>query len=119
MQFQLPRLFGWFIVATLLLIALAVLMQNQPPPPLYRVPMAGLGGVLGYWLDRAIFPYARPHDLCAYMAADDLDDLTCCPDVEEPIEAVPNPDFNMLFTLAMQRRAIIVGCAMLAVGGGF
>lgn len=28
----------------------------------------GMGGYVGYWIDRLIFPYARPHDLIGIEA---------------------------------------------------
>lgn len=29
----------------------------------YGIAKIGLGGYLGYWVDRIVFPYARPHEL--------------------------------------------------------
>jgi hypothetical protein len=47
-----PRLSSW---------ALAALAQA--PVVLYKSALVTLGAVLGYWLDRALYPYARPHEL--------------------------------------------------------
>lgn len=69
------RLLGWAIVALLLQIVLAVLAPQQLPVLLYKVALVTQGAVLAYWIDRALFPYARPHvllrrvDDCYYPAA--------------------------------------------------
>lgn len=52
--------------------------------------MVTSGGVAGYWIDRWLFPYARPHDLCG-------------------------TDFEA----AQLRRAIIVAAAMLSMANAF
>ena len=81
-----------------------------------------MAGVAGYWLDRSIFPYARPHTLSEFIATDDLESLESL-----KLDSAGNPtpiygEFdtraNIVFGLAMLRRAIIVGCAMLALGLG-
>ncbi|ATG73663.1 hypothetical protein AN401_07165 [Zobellella denitrificans] len=59
----LPRLSIWIIVTGLLLLAIGWLSPVQLPVVLYKLGLVTLGGVLGYWLDRGLFPYARPHQL--------------------------------------------------------
>lgn len=58
-----PRLSAWALVALALLAVLAVLAPAQLPVVLYKLTLVSLGVVLAYWLDRALYPYARPHDL--------------------------------------------------------
>ena len=56
-----PRLLGWLFFTVLLILAIAWLSPPQLPVMLYKVAMVTMGAVLGYWIDRALFPYARPH----------------------------------------------------------
>ena len=80
-----------------------------------------LAAVVGYWIDRSLFPYARP----AYLL--DLQDalvagsppLVC--DDDDQCALVDSARDDLLLRLcgtSMLRRAIIVGCAMLAMGLG-
>lgn len=59
------RMWPW-LVLTVVLMALALLMQRLAPGDvvavtLYKAHLMALGGWGGYWLDRALFPYERPH----------------------------------------------------------
>ncbi len=91
--FVLPRM----TVSTLLSIALGVaiwqLAPHQALVTLYKFSLVTGAGVAGYYLDREIFPYARPD--CFLVGGRDL-----------------------VFAAAQIRRAIVVGCMMLAVGMG-
>lgn len=57
-----PRLLGWLIVALVLMAGLALAAPEQMPVIFYKLSLVVLGAVLAYWLDRALFPYARPHE---------------------------------------------------------
>lgn len=56
-----PRLLGWLIVTLVLLLALAIAAPEQMPVVVYKLALVLLGAVLAYWVDRALFPYGRPH----------------------------------------------------------
>jgi hypothetical protein len=45
----------------LLLAAIAFVSAHQLPVVLYKLALVTLACVLGYWVDRALFPYDRPH----------------------------------------------------------
>lgn len=117
-----PRLFGWLIATILLLVAIAFLAPQQLPVSLYKLSLVSMAGVVGYWLDRSLFPYARPDALTDYCAVDDIESLEDLQVDEDgnpkPIVAEFDTRANIVFGLAMLRRAIIVGCAMLALGLG-
>lgn len=106
---KIPRLSGWLIVTVLLLIFIALLNPQQLPVSLYKLSLISEAGVAGYWLDRSLFPYARPDNFMAQPVS-----------IGAPF--VPNrsvvPSQQIAFAAAMLRRAVIVGCAMLAVGLG-
>lgn len=97
------RLFGWTLITFLLLIALWLLRAEQMPVILYKLCLVTTGAVLGYWIDRAIFPYARPH-------------------THFPPELVPSGDGkticsrqSILPALFMFRRAVIVFACVLGL----
>lgn len=56
-----PRLMGWLIITLVLLLALAIAAPEQMPVIAYKLALVMLGAVLAYWIDRALFPYGRPH----------------------------------------------------------
>lgn len=62
----LPRLTLWAIVAVLLLFAISVVSPQQLPVVLYKLSLVTIACVLGYWLDRTLFPYDRPHTYLEY-----------------------------------------------------
>lgn len=85
------------IVSIVVSAALGVLMSQLAPHQalvtLYKFSLVTGAGVAGYYLDREIFPYARP-DIFLVRGRE------------------------IAFAAAQLRRAIIVGCMMLAVGMG-
>ena len=108
-----PRMLGW-AGATLALVSLALLMQYLWPGTVlavtaYKGHLMALGGWGGYWLDRALFPYDRPH---AYLdLADEPRDAA-----EGAMEAVLVA--SNAFGAAMLRRAIVVAACLICVGLG-
>lgn len=59
------RMTPWLLASILLMVA-ALVVQHQWPGSvvavtLYKAHLMVLGGWGGYWLDRALFPYDRPH----------------------------------------------------------
>lgn len=101
-RIKLPRLF-WLLVFNLALIGIIfAIAPQQAPVTLYKLSLVTLAGLVGYWLDRAIFPYARPDQ---YL-------IEACGHIK------PAQCLELVFAVAMFRRAIIVGCAMLAMGLG-
>ena len=79
---------GWVGGAALLSLGIVYLVApHQIPIVLLKLSEVSLGAFAGYWIDRNIFPYARPH-ACAKNTA--------------------------LFSTAMLRRAIIVAATMVA-----
>ncbi|SIS88140.1 putative holin [Neptunomonas antarctica] len=62
-EIRLPRLFFWLLITVALTLAVAYLAPYQLTVTLYKISLVSLAAVLGYWIDRAVFPYARPHQL--------------------------------------------------------
>jgi hypothetical protein len=67
-----PRMSGWLAVVVLLLIAVWLIAPHQVPVSLYKLSLVTLAAVVGYWLDRSLFPYARPHELFGSIDGTDL-----------------------------------------------
>jgi len=99
---RLPRLSGWLVITIALLFMVWLLAPQQLPVSLYKLSLVSLAAVVGYWLDRSLFPYARP------------DGFLFCVERTKYASVV----FGNLLAASMIRRAIIVGFAMLAMGLG-
>lgn len=87
-----PRLWDLIILAIVLAVVIFVLRPQDAPLVLYKLALVFLGGVLGYWIDRSLFPYARPHLFLAPKRYD-----------------------SILASAVMLRRALIVLAAMIGV----
>ncbi len=59
-HYRAPRLTNWTLITIGLLIALYLVAPTKIAVVLYKMVLVTGGGVLGYWIDRALFPYARP-----------------------------------------------------------
>ncbi len=115
---KLPRMLLWALL-TLVLIGLALYAQAQYPGnvfavTLYKAHLMALGGWGGYWLDRALFPYARPDRFFPYeksetLASDGSDDWSTSAIYESKA---------IMAGLSMLRRAIIVAACLVCVGLG-
>ncbi|NDV20864.1 hypothetical protein GO013_15745 [Pseudodesulfovibrio sp. JC047] len=104
------------VLAVALVAMVALISPQQLGVIVYKVALVVLAGVAGYGLDRALFPYARPHKF-------DIDGLL----LEEAKELTNDPETVIVldsanewipFVAAQLRRAAIVCAAMLAVGLG-
>jgi len=89
-------------VCTVTLIALAYTVQALAPGSLvavslYKAHLMALGGWGGYWIDRALFPYARPD---SFLLGQATDRTAAC------------------FVAAQVRRAVVVAACLVCVGLG-
>lgn len=132
---KLPRLTSWWVIALVLSIAVLLLSPGQLPVSLYKLNLIALAAVAGYWIDRSIFPYARPN-------IDALRLIEPLPDIEVSQEEAQRgvvateggevsftqlsdavdgwPDYGELYYFAATqiRRALIVSATILAVSLG-
>ena len=133
---KLPRLTWWWLIALALSLAVFLIAPQQLPVSLYKLNLISLAALAGYWIDRAVFPYARPQvsalsDLDAdyelelteeesaqgYVVTDDGRQI--------PIECLaeglcgPIDPTRVYFMLGcMLRRALIMSAAILAISLG-
>lgn len=118
------RLLPWLILSIILAV-LALVVQSEAPGnvlavSIYKAHLCSLGGWIGYWLDRGLFPYDRPHE---YLLPEDeeedepqtltLADGTECEAIQGASLVAPSQ-----YGTAMIRRAIIVAAAVLCMGLG-
>lgn len=57
------KLRGFTLLAAILTLAVSVIAPAQFPVVLHKFSLVTLSAILGYWLDRHIFPESRPSDL--------------------------------------------------------
>ena len=116
--FMFKRLFSarrWLalcgLITVLILAFLAVISPQQLPVIAYKAGLVSFAACIGVWIDRAIFPYARPS---GYLKKDWLRD----PDADGGDDEV---DFEICagylraFTVATIRRGIMVGMVILGM----
>lgn len=84
------RLIGWALIAFALFIVVLMLARQNAPVMIYKLALVTIAAVVAYYVDRSLYPYARPHT------------------IKEPITAAA----------AQLRRAIIVGAFVIAVSIG-
>ena len=114
---KLPRMTEWIIITILLTILIYLLAPQQLPVSLYKLSLITTAAVVGYWIDRSLFPYARPDQIELWFR-DSGDDHSCDGPTSPVIPIMHGSDTAALMAISMLRRAIIVGCAMLAVSLG-
>lgn len=109
-----PRMIEWWLIAIALCALISQLAPQQLPVSIYKISLIAIAGVVGYWLDRSLFPYARPDTFQAKdVEHDEIDDNDV---LRFHLDVFPPND--VLFAVAMMRRALIVSAAMIAVGLG-
>ena len=133
---KLPRLTWWWLIALALSLAVFLIAPQQLPVSIYKLNLIALAAVAGYWIDRSVFPYARPQ-VSALRALDQLPDIELTEDESQrgvvtldngqelPLECVveglsrPTDPVPIMFVAAcMLRRAIIMSAAILAISLG-
>lgn len=109
---RLPRCTVWFIIAAMSLAVIAITSPVQLPIVLYKLSLISLAAVVGYWIDRSLFPYSRPD---GYMVRN------WRYGTEEPEGDVDFPlvsGYHLVFSAAVIRRAIVVAAVMIGVALG-
>lgn len=55
-----PRLSGWLMASVVLFALIGWTSSAQIPVVIYKLSLVSLSAVLGYWLDRSLFPGRVP-----------------------------------------------------------
>lgn len=105
----------WFLTAltAALVLVLAQLTPEQLPVLHYKLCLPMLGGVNGYWLDRALFPFAEPS---GYLWEDWLRSGGSGTDGEPDYPVARG--YELVFALACLRQVLLVCAGALAVSLG-
>lgn len=108
-----PRLTGWLLFSLLLLAIVAVVAPQQIGVHISKLAQVTQAVVLAYWIDRAVFPYARPD---SYLTTQDWREFIAA---YGPSDATANfpvaAGYTMLFAACMLRRAIVMLAVVLGV----
>ena len=107
------RVLSWIISALVFLIIIGLISPQQVPVVIYKLSLVSIAAIIGYHLDRALFPYASPG---GYLAVNwklriknkgTLDQTS----LEYPV----HKGYELIFAVVLLRRALIVGAVMLGV----
>ena len=109
----------WLLIAAVLMLLVWLMAPQQLPVSVYKLSLVAMAAVAGYWIDRSLFPYARPDD---FLEPEDAEVVELQPG-DEPSGVVEMLEVQsgappFLLAAAMIRRALIVAATMLAVGLG-
>jgi hypothetical protein len=107
-----PRTLIWALCTVFLCMVLANIAPDQVVVVIYKIALVFLGGLIGYWLDRAAFPYARPDGYLVDFWQRGTDEPIGAADFE-----VCNGYYNV-YALAMLRRALIMIAVIIAMAIG-
>ena len=108
-----PRLSGWLLITLALLAAVWAIAPQQLPVSLYKLSLVTLAAVVGYWIDRSLFPYARPDS----FLWSDWRNVTDAPEGDVDF-SIADADYMAAYCTAQLRRAVVVGCVVLGVAVG-
>ena len=130
-----PRLTSWWVIALVLSIAVLLLSPQQLPTSVYKLNLIALAAVAGYWIDRSIFPYARPN-IDALRLLEPPPEIEVTSDeaargvvqtehgeipigeLQDALSGLPNYGELYYFAATQIRRALIVSATILAVSLG-
>jgi hypothetical protein len=104
-----PRLFAWVFFTAVVFAGLYFISPAQAAVAYYKFTLVIGSSLLGYWIDRAIFPYSRPDGYLKEFWQKGSDE----PIGRADYEVVEQ--YNRVFGTAMIRRAIIIGSTVLSV----
>lgn len=104
-----PRLFAWVLFTFVVFAGLYFTAPQQAAVAYYKFSLVIGAALLGYWIDRALFPYARPDGYLKKFWQHGSDE----PEDKADHEVVEQ--YNCVFAATMIRRAIIIGATVLGV----
>ena len=98
---KLPRLSIWLVFSVALMAWLGFIQPQQLQVVLYKALLVFSAAVIGYWIDRSLFSYSRPH---IYLTPG-----SCI---------LFKPNQQLVFAAAMIRRALIIVAVILGMALG-
>ncbi|MDU8925444.1 putative holin [Pasteurellaceae bacterium LIM206] len=107
------RLLSWVISALCLLSIIGFISPAQLPVVLYKLALVSIAAIIGYHLDRALFPYSSPGSYLRERWNKRESKLALRPE-NQPEYPICDGYF-IVFALVVLRRALIVGAVILGV----
>jgi len=103
------RMAVWLWVTLLLFAAITITAPQQLPVSLYKLSLITSAAWVGYWIDRSLFPYARPDSFLVrpFSLGGPF-----------PPELMVRQGCYRAFAAAQLRRALVIAAAMIAVALG-
>lgn len=112
-RFLRHRMALWLFVSLALALLIGLFAPQQLPVSLYKLSLITSAAWLGYWIDRGMFPYARPDVYLQHPWS------LSAPYVEPtPESATLREGYAAVFAAAMLRRVGIIAAAMIGVALG-
>lgn len=106
---NLSRMGNWLVVSLALTAFIYLTAPHLLPVSLYKLSLITSAAWVAYWIDRSLFPYARPD---SFLEQPFSAGARC-----EAKRAVPAA-YQVAYGLAQLRRALIVAAAMIGVALG-
>ena len=120
-MFKTPRLTSWLIVSIVLFIgawfASHLAPANLLSVTIYKAHLLSLAGWAGYWLDRVLFPYARPH-VALQHAEEEMQETMPMDSQFDKADLDITPAFVLAEWSMMRRAVIVAACIIGACLGG-
>ncbi|MEB4585581.1 putative holin [Pasteurella multocida] len=107
------RLLSWVISALCLLVIISVASPVQLPVVLYKLALISIASIIGYHLDRALFPYSSPGSYLKDKWNKHESKITVR--LENTPEHPVCDGYLNVFAMVVLRRALIVGAVILGV----
>lgn len=123
------RLFKWYLVAITLFAIITLLSPQQLPVVAYKLALVLLSAVIGYHLDRALFPYASPGGYLyndwkkfgpdfytqQYIESQVNNEQPNAIDSKMRAEYPVLDEYRNLFAVVLIRRALIISAVILGI----
>lgn len=106
--FRMPRMALWLAISIVLTVVIALLAPQQLPVSLYKLSLITAAAWVAYWIDRGLFPYARPDRFIQWGASIGTPGAGLSITHEQAIA----------FAASMLRRAILIAAAIVGVALG-
>jgi hypothetical protein len=111
------RLFSLFFLTIAAFLLLYFIAPQQLPVMLYKATLVVFAALVGYWIDRLIFPYARPDSFLHNdwrLTIRSLKKYGLAGEVDYRIV----DGYHLVYAAAMIRRALIMIAVVLGVAQG-
>ena len=112
------RLLKWYLLAIILFLIIVALSPQQLTVVVYKLALVLLSAVIGYHLDRALFPYASPGSYLLFNWKEGPYRQGWGSVIKSENHDVAYPvinNYQNIFAVVLIRRAIIVSAVILGV----